>query len=47
MTYAKPEISKLGDATSIIRSMTKAPPLAAFDTVDNRFDWQPAYDLDD
>jgi hypothetical protein len=46
MTYTKPEIDVLGDATSVIQSGIKQN-MGAWDVGDSKFDLQPAYDLDE
>jgi hypothetical protein len=46
MTYTKPEINLLGDATRVIQALGKGVPgMLEFATPDWTFD--PAYDLDE
>lgn len=47
MTYTKPEINNLGNASTVIQDLSKQPP---FNEQDSTMQWgilQPAYDLDE
>ena len=47
MNYTKPEVSTIGDATSVIENINSKPPLPLTEPVHNPVGFTPAYDLDE
>ena len=47
MTYNKPEVKSLGEATNVIQNGTKVAPFTQIDATGRLGVLQPAYDLDE